>query len=160
MTSDWMPVIGISVALMALVQVAAIVAITIALRRLQTGVQSMERKVDSLVAEVRPQIARVVEDARAASASAHELLTDMRHRLEQMEAAADSVRKRVSRVVDGVQYVANNLPGPVKVSGPAAMAAWAGLRVIRTALGQMRERRRERHIRDRQLQEAETYIGV
>lgn len=163
MTNDWMPVIGISVAAMALVQVATIVALIVAVRRVQTGMQTMERRVDSVIAEFRPQLTRVVDDARTASATATELLSDIRRHLDTMEDTAKSVRHRVNRVVDGVAGVASaagTLPVPVKMSGPAAMAIWAGVKVARSVVSRVRDRRRERHIRDRQFREAESYIGI
>jgi hypothetical protein len=40
------------------------------------------------------------------------------------------------------------------------MALWAGVRVVKTVINGLRERRRERHIRDRQFRDAESYIGV
>lgn len=158
MTNDWMAVIGISVAVMAVVQIVMLVALAVALRRLQNGIQVMERKVDDLTAELKPQIVRAVEDVRSASASAQELLTDIRRHLETMEDAADAIRQRVTRVVDGVHSAASNLPVPMRVSGPAAMALWAGVRAIRSVAGRMRARR-ERHVHDR-FDEADSYIGV
>lgn len=163
MTTDWAAVIGISVAAMAIVQVATIVALLVAIRRVYTGIQAVERRVDDVVAEFRPQLTRVVDETRNASATANELLGDIRRHLETMEDTARSMRARVHNVVDtvaGVASAANTLPGPVKLSGPAAMALWAGAKVGRAVVDRVRDRRRARHLRDRQFREAESYIGI
>lgn len=163
MSNEWAAVIGVSVAVMAIVQVATIVALFVGVRRVQTSMQAIEGRVDNVVAEFRPQIARVVEEAREGAVKANELLTDIRRHLETMEDAARSMRHRVHRMVDGVSGVASAagaLPAPVKMSGPAAMALWAGMKVARSVVGRVRDRRRARHLRERQFREAESYIGI
>lgn len=163
MTSDWAAVIGVSVAVMAIVQVATIVALIVGVRRVHTGIQTVERRVDSALTEFRPQIAQVLDETRSGAAKANELLSDIRRHLETMEDAARSVRHRMHRMVDGVSgaaSVAGGLPAPVKMSAPAAMALWAGVKVARSVIGRVRDRRRARHLRDRQVREAESYIGI
>jgi hypothetical protein len=116
----------------------------------------MERRLEQAVEEFRPELARLVENARTASASARDLVEDVRAYIDSAEEAAHSVRQRVARVVDGVQTA---LPVPMKVSGPAAVGLWAALKVARSLVGRRRERRRERDRREQQLQDV-SYLGV
>ncbi len=141
---DWPAVIGISVGVMALAQVATMLGLIVAVRRLQTGVQEIERKVETAVDEFRPQLTHLVEEARVAAATAQHLVGDVRRHLEFAEETASSVRDRLHRVVDGVQSVTSRFPVPMKVSGPAAMTLWAGLRLAGSVVSQIRQRRRDR----------------
>jgi hypothetical protein len=155
-SSDWLAVIAISVAVMAVVQVATLIGVFVALRRIQIGARTIERRLELAVEEFRPELARLVEDARAASTSAKELVEDVRAYIDSAEEAAHSVRQRVARVVDGVQTA---LPVPMKFSGPAAVGLWAALRVARSLLSRRRDRRRGRNRREHELQDV-SYLGV
>jgi hypothetical protein len=159
-TTDWAAITAISVAVIALVQVAAAIGLLLAMRRMQVRVANVERRLEAAVDEVQPQLARLVEEARAASSGAQALVSDIRRHLESMEEAAHSVRQGVHRVVDGVQVASHALPVPIKVSAPVALATWAAVRVARSALGRIRNRRRRRLARDVQISAADSYLGV
>lgn len=159
MNADWAAVIGISVAVMAVVQVATLVAVAVALRRMQSGVTQLESQIDEVVTEFRPQVQTMLDQARATSGNAQELMRDLRDRFDRMDDAAKSMGARIHRIADTVQWAATSLPVPMKVSGPAAMAAWAGVRVVRGLV----ERSRLRRIRRRQedlLHEAGGHMGI
>jgi uncharacterized protein YoxC len=158
-SSDWAAVIGISVAVMAVVQVATLIAVAIGLQRMQSGVKKLEAQVDAAVSEFRPQVQAMLDQARSTSANAQELMHDLRDRFDRMDEAAKSMGARIHRVADTVQWAATSLPVPMKVSGPAAMAAWAGVRVVRSLVEKSRARRlRQRH--DAMLREAGGHLGI
>lgn len=159
MSSDWAAVIGISVAVMAVVQVATLVAVAVALQRMQSGLRRLETQVDAVVTELRPQVQAMLEQARATSTNAQELMRDLRDRFDRMDDAAQSVGARMHRIADTVQWAATSLPVPMKVSGPAAMAAWAGVRVIRGLMDRSRARRVQRR-QDALLREAGGHLGI
>lgn len=158
-----MPVIGISVAVMALIQLATIVGAFIAVRIAMKRAREVEQRLDATIAEFKPQVAHILNEARAASAKANELLVDVRRHMETMEDTARTVRHRIDRAVGsvaGVASAAGSLPGRVKMTGPAAMAVWAGMRMARSVAARVRERRRERRIRQQRFEDAESYIGI
>lgn len=144
MNVDWTAVIGVSVAVMAVAQLATMLGVVLAMRRIQTGVQEIERKVETAVEEFRPQLTHLVDEARAASVTAQHLVTDVRRHLETAEETARSLGDRLRRVVDGVQSVSSTFPIPMKVSGQAAMSVWAGVRLARSVVTHLSERRRAR----------------
>jgi hypothetical protein len=135
---DWTAVIGVSVALMAVVQLAVLIGLLVAFRRTRTQLQSLQQRVEAAIDEVRPEVLAALAETREVSASMRTLASDVRGRLDAMDEATRTARERVTRVVDTVQWAASNLP--VKVSGPAAMAAWAGVRVARSLIDRARRR--------------------
>ncbi len=141
MNIDWTPIIGVSVAVIALAQLATMIGVIVAVRRIQTGVQQIEQRVETAVEEFRPQLTHLIDEARIASATAQHLVTDVRRHLDAAEEATRSIRERLHRVVDGVQSVSSTFPVPMKVSGSAAMAVWAGLRLARNLVTQVRDRK-------------------
>lgn len=159
MSSDWAAVIGISVAVMAVVQVATLVAVAVALQRMQSGLRRLETQVDAVVTELRPQVQAMLEQARSTSTNAQELMRDLRDRFDRMDDAAQSVGARMHRIADTVQWAATSLPVPMKVSGPAAMAAWAAVRVVRGLMDRSRARRVRRR-QDALLREAGGHLGI
>lgn len=140
MSPGWTAVIGVSLAVMAVVQLAVLIGLLVAFRRTQAQLQALQQRVQSAIDEVRPEVVAALADARAASATVQTLAGDVRGRLDAMDEATRLARERVHRVVDTVQWAASNLPVPVKVSGPAAMAAWAGVRVARNLIDRVRRR--------------------
>lgn len=142
MSSDWTAVIGISVAVMAVVQAASLILIMVGLRQMQASVQRIERRVDTAVEEFGPHLMAIVAEARSTSANAQGLMHDMRERVASMDEAARSVRARVTRVADGLQWAVAALPVPMKVSAPAAMAAWATVRAVNGLVQRVRLSRR------------------
>ncbi len=141
MSPGWTAVIGVSVAVMAVVQIVVLIGLAIAWQRMQAQVQALEQRVQSTVDSLQPELISVLDQARTASSSLQALAGDLRDRLDSMDEAARSVRARVSRVADTVQWAATNLPLPVRVSGPAAVAAWTGVRVVRNLMDRARLRR-------------------
>lgn len=141
LSPGWTAVIGISVLAMAVVQVVLLVALGVAWLQMQKRMQDLERRAIAAVDEIRPQLTAIVEEARATSRNMQALSGDLRDRLDSMDQAARSVGARFDTVADTVQWAAANLPIPVRMSGPAAMAAWAGVRVARNLLDRARERR-------------------
>lgn len=142
MSSDWTAVIGISLAVMAVVQAASFIIAMVGLRQMQVSVQRIERRVDTAVDEFRPHVLAILEEARSTSANAQGLMRDVKDRMDSMDEAARSVRAGVNRVADGVQWAVTALPLPMKVSAPAAMAAWATVRAVGGLVQRIRLNRR------------------
>jgi len=141
MSGDWAAVIGVSVAVMALVQVTSLIVVAIGLRRMQVSVQRLERRVDTAVDEFRPHVLAILEEARTASVNAQGLMRDVRERMDSIDDAAARVSARVTKVADGVQWAVSAMPLPVKASAPAAMAAWATVRAVGSLVQRVRGRR-------------------
>jgi len=135
----WTAVIGVSLALMAVVQLAVLVGFVIAFKRTQSQLQTLQQRVQSAIDEVRPEILAALEETRAATSTLQALASDVRGRLDAVDDATRVARERVTRVVDTVHWAAVNLPVPVKLSGPA-VAAWAGVRVARNLIGRAKRR--------------------
>jgi hypothetical protein len=136
----WTAVVGVSLALIAFVQLAVLIGLFVAWRRAQAQMQQLQQQVQSVIDEVRPELMKVIDEARTASSMMQALAGDVRGRLDAVDDATRNVRDRVTRVADTVHWAAANLPIPVKVSGPAAMAAWAGVRVARNLIDRARRR--------------------
>ncbi len=141
MSPGWTAVIGVSLALMAVAQLAVLIGLVVAWRRTQSQLQALQERVQSVLDDLGPEIVAVLDEARAASSSMQALAGDVRRRLDAVDDATRNVRERVSRVADTVHWAASNLPVPVKVSGPAAMAAWAAVRAARNLIDRARVRR-------------------
>lgn len=141
MNENWAAVIGISVAVMALVQVTSLIIVAVGLRRMQASVQRLEQRVDTAVDEFRPHVMAILDEARTTSANAQGLMRDVRDRIESMDDAATRVAARVTRVADGVQWAVSAMPLPMKVSAPAAMTAWATVRAVGGLVQRARGRR-------------------
>lgn len=159
MNSDWTAVIGISLAVMAVVQVVLFGAIAFGLVKMYASVKQLEQRVDTAVDEFRPQLVAILADAKSASTNAQDLMREVRDRLAAVDETARSLKARANRIVDGVQWAASALPLPVKVSGPAAMAAWAGVRAAASLLDRARARRNRRRS-EALLQEAGGHVGI
>lgn len=144
MSPGWTAVIALSVAVMAAVQVTVLVALAIGLRRMHGSLQQLEQRVDTTLGDLGPRLTAVIEETRATSAQANALLGEMRTRLDGIDEAARAVRDGFHRVATGLSWAATTLPGPMKVSGPAAMAAWAGVRAVRGLADRARSRRARR----------------
>jgi uncharacterized protein YoxC len=146
-SADWTVVIGISVLAMAAVQVALFIGLIVAWRQTTTRVREIEGRVQMVLDEVRPQlvtfsadVTTVLEDVRTASKNMQALASDVQDRLIALDDTARSVRARVNRVADTLQWAAASLPVPVRLSGPAAVAAWAGVRAAKSFIGRARPR--------------------
>ncbi len=141
MSPGWAAVVGVSLALMAVVQLAVLIGAFIAWKRTNAQLEALQQGLRSVIDDIRPELLSALEEARAASASMHALASDVRARLDKVDEATHHVRERVGRVADTLQWAVANLPVPMKVSGPAAMATWAGVRVARNLIDRARARR-------------------
>lgn len=159
MTSGWAAVIGISVLLMAAVQIVLLIALAVAWQRTLSSMRELDKRMQSAVDEFRPQLIALVEEARSATLNVQGLAGDLRDKLDSMDEAARSMRARVNRVTDTVQWAATNLPVPMKVSGPAAMAAWAAVRVSRNIIQRVRTGRLVRQ-REEALRDTAGHLGI
>lgn len=147
-SADWTAVIGISVMTMAVVQVVLFIGLIVAWRWTVTRVREIDQRVQTMVDDVRPQLVTfsadvksALDDVKAASTNMQALATDVQDRLVALDDAARSMRSRINRVADTVQWAAASLPVPIRLSGPAAMAAWAGVRAARNLIGRARAHR-------------------
>lgn len=137
----WTAVIAIAVAVMAVVQLLVLAGLLVAWRRAEARLLAFEQRTQAALDEVTPRVAAALDEARGASASLRALTDDLQHRLGVVDNATQSVRTRVDRVADSVQWAATNLPLPARMSGPAAIAAWAGTRIVRALLDRARANR-------------------
>lgn len=137
MSAGWTAVIGISVMAMAVVQVVLLIALIVLWRQTTARAREIDGHMRAMLEEMRPQLAAfsaevktTLDEVKSASRNMQAVASDVQARLVVLDDAARSMRSRVNRIADTVQWAAASLPVPVRLSGPAAVAAWAGVRAL------------------------------
>jgi uncharacterized protein YoxC len=132
MSDTWAGILAISVAVMALMQVATMIGLLVVARKLTTVAQNAKTRIDTVATDVQAKVAdvhgrvnAVVGDVRHATQTAQQMVGDARDRVLRME---NAVRSAGQRVVSAVE----NVPAPVKRGVPAAVAALAAYRTFRS----------------------------
>jgi uncharacterized protein YoxC len=140
MSDTWAGVLAISVAVMALVQVAYLVGFAIAAKRMMAMVQSTQQQVEALAADVKLRVGAVTDrvnavadDVRGVTARVQQVATSVSDGVHRVEQTVRTATNKVSATIDQV-------PGPVKKGVPAGLAVLAALRTVQQVRARMKER--------------------
>ena len=143
MSDTWAGVLAISVAVMAFVQVAALIGLAIASRRLMAVAQSTQQQIESLatdlklrVSSVTDRVNAVADDVRGVTARVQQVASSVSDGVHRVEESVKTAGQRVAHTIDQV-------PGPVKRGVPAGLAILAALRTVQQVRARMKDQRRQ-----------------
>jgi uncharacterized protein YoxC len=138
MNDTWAGVLAISVAVMAVVQVAVLIGLMMAAKRLTTMLQSTQEQMQALAADVRMRVNTVTDhvnavadDVRVVTGRVQQVATTVSDGVQRVEQSVRHVGQRVAQSIDQV-------PGPVKKGVPAGLAILAALRTVQQVRSKMR----------------------
>jgi uncharacterized protein YoxC len=141
MSDTWAAVLAISVAVMALVQVAMLVGLAVVGSKLMAAVAATQQQVEALAADVKLRVGTVTDRVNAVA-------DDVRGVTARVQQVATSVSDGVHRVEQSVrsaghqvQSTINQVPPSVKKGVPAGLAILAALRTVQ----QVRRRMKDEH---------------
>jgi uncharacterized protein YoxC len=141
MSDTWAAVLAISVAVMALVQLAYLVGLAIAGKKLMTAVSTTQQQVEALAADVKVRVGTVTErvnavadDVRAVTARVQQVATTVADGVQRVE---DQVRTAGAKVHETV----NQVPPGVKKGVPAGLAILAALRTVQQVRQRLKDER-------------------
>jgi uncharacterized protein YoxC len=141
MSNTWAGLLAISVAVMALVQVAVLIGLAIAGRRLMAVAATTQQQVETLAADVKlrvnavgDRVNAVADDLRGVTTRVQQVATTVSDGVQRVE---QSVRTAGQRVASTIEQV----PTPVKRGVPAGLAILAALRTIQQVRARSRSDR-------------------
>lgn len=141
MSDTWAGVLAISVAVIALVQVAVLIGFAVAVRRLTAIAHATQHNVELLATDVMQRIGAVTDkvnavadDVRGVTARVQQVANSVSDGVQKVEHTVKTAGQRVAQTIDQV-------PGPVKKGVPAGLAILAALRTIQQVRARMRDRR-------------------
>jgi uncharacterized protein YoxC len=148
MSDQWAGVLAISVAVMALVQVAVLIGLAIAARRVMAVAHATQRQVEVLAADVKLRVNSVTERVNAVTDRVNAVADDVRGVTARVQQVAATVSDGVQRVEQSLraagQRVAQTIeqvPAPVKKSVPVGLAILAALRTVQQVRARMKANR-------------------
>jgi uncharacterized protein YoxC len=146
MSDTWAAVLAVSVAVMALVQVAYLVGLAIAGKKLMTAMTATQQQIEALAADVKLRVSAVTDRVNAVA-------DDVRNVTTRVQQVATSVADGVQRVEDQVrtagakvQSTVNQVPSGVKKGVPAGLAILAALRTVQQVRQRLKDERKENDI--------------
>jgi uncharacterized protein YoxC len=149
MSDTWAGVLAISVAVMAIVQVAVLVGLAIAGKRLMAVAETTQRHVETLAADLKvrvnsvtDRVNAVADDVRGVTSRVQQVATTVSDGVQRVE---QSVRTAGQKVASGIEQV----PEPVKRGVPVGLAVLAALRTIQQVRARTRSSRSASHVGDR-----------
>jgi len=141
MSDTWAGVLAISVAVMALVQVAMLVGLAVLGSKLMAAVATTQQQVEALAADVKLRVGTVTDRVNAVA-------DDVRGVTARLQQVATSVSDGVHRVEQSVrsaghqvQSTINQVPPSVKKGVPAGLAILAALRTVQQVRRRMKDER-------------------
>jgi uncharacterized protein YoxC len=141
MSDTWAGVLAVSVAVMAFVQVAVLIVLAIASRRLMAVATSTQHQVESLatdlklrVGTVTDRVNAVADDVRGVTARVQQVASSVSDGVQRVEQSVKTAGQRVAHTIDQV-------PGPVKRGVPAGLAILAALRTVQQVRARMKEKK-------------------
>jgi uncharacterized protein YoxC len=141
MNETWAGVLAISVAVMALVQLAVSIALMIYGRRLMALVQSSHKHIDVLASDVRlrfgavsDRVNAVADDVRGVTTRVQQVATTVSDGVQKLDQSVRTAGQRVASTIDQV-------PDSVRKGVPVGLAIVAALRTVRQVRARMREQR-------------------
>ena len=141
MTEPWAAVLAISVAIMALIQLAVIIGLAIAWRHARAAVSSTQHQLERLAADVKMNVGTVTarvnavaDDVRGVTSRMQQVATTVSDGVQRVEHTVKNAGQRVADTVDQV-------PSSVKKGVPAGLAILAALRTVQQVRSRLRNRR-------------------
>lgn len=141
MSDTWAGVLAISVAVMAIVQVAVLIGLAIVGRRLMAVAQSTQQQVETLASDVRlrvgavtDRVTAVADDVRGVTSRVQQVASTVSDGVHRVEHSVRTAGQRVAQTIDQV-------PSPVKRGVPAGLAILAAWRTVQQVRSRMREKR-------------------
>jgi uncharacterized protein YoxC len=141
MSDTWAGVLAISVAVMALVQVAVLVGLAVVGSKLMAAIAATQQQVETLAADVKIRVGTVTDRVNAVA-------DDVRGVTARVQEVANSVSDGVHRVEQSVrsaghqvQSTINQVPPSVKKGVPAGLAILAALRTVQQVRRKMKDER-------------------
>jgi uncharacterized protein YoxC len=141
MSDTWAGVLAISVAVMALVQVAMLVGLAVLGAKLMAAIAATQQQVETLAADVKLRVGTVTDRVNAVA-------DDVRGVTARVQQVANSVSDGVHRVEQSVrsaghqvQSTINQVPPSVKKGVPAGLAILAALRTVQQVRRKMKDER-------------------
>jgi uncharacterized protein YoxC len=145
MSDTWAGLLAISVAVMALVQVAVLVGFAVVGKRLMVVAQSTQQQLETLAADVKvrvnavtDRVNAVADDVRGVTTRVQQVATTVSDGVQRVE---QSVRTAGQKVASTIEQV----PAPVKRGVPAGLAILAALRTIQQVRARARDNRSTSH---------------
>ena len=154
MSDTWAGILAVSVAIMALVQLAVLIGVAIAARRLMAVAHQTQQQLEHAAAEVKSTVNTVTTDLRATvnsvTSRVNAVADDVRGVTSRMQQVASTVSDGVQRVEHSVksagQKVADTVdqvPTSVKRGVPVGLAVLAALRTVQQVRSRLRQDRRD-----------------
>ncbi len=141
MSDTWAAVLAVSVAIMALVQVAYLIGLAITGKKLMNAIAATQQQVEALTADLKLRVGTVsdrvnavADDVRAVTTRVHQVASTVADGVQRVEAQVRSAGQRVQATVDQV-------PPSVKRGVPAGLAILAALRTIQKVRQRMKDQR-------------------
>jgi uncharacterized protein YoxC len=148
MTETWAATLAISVAVMAVVQVAILIGLAVAASRLMGVATRVQTQVDSLTSDLKLRVATVTDQVHGVTDRVNAVADDVKGVTAHLQQAAhtlsDGVRSMEQSVRAAGQRVAEtvrDVPDPVKRGVPAGLAILAALRAVQQVRRRMRASR-------------------
>jgi uncharacterized protein YoxC len=149
MSDTWAAVLAISVAVMAIVQIAYLVGFAIAAKKMMNAVATTQQQVEALAADVKLRVGAVTDrvnlvadDVRAVTARVQQVASSVSDGVHRVEEQVRAAGHRVQQSVDQV-------PPGVKKGVPAGLAILAALKTVQQVRQRMKndaaEERRTAH---------------
>ena len=139
MSDTWAAVLAISVAVMALIQLAYLIGFAIAGKKLMTAVAATQQQVEALAADVKVRVGTVTErvnlvadDVRAVTSRVQQVASSVADGVQRVEEQVRAAGQRVQSTVDQV-------PPGVKKGVPAGLAILAALRTVQKVRQKLRD---------------------
>jgi len=141
MSDTWAGVLAVSVAVMALVQVAYLVGLAIAAKKMMNVVNATQQQVEMLAADVKlrvgavsDRVTAVADDVKAVTARVQSVASSVSDGVQRVEEQVRLAGHRVQQTVD-------NVPPGVKKGVPAGLAILAALKTVQQVRHRMKEER-------------------
>jgi uncharacterized protein YoxC len=141
MTETWAAVLAISVAVMALIQLAIIIALAIAWRQVKAAASGTQQQLERFAGDVRMSVGAVTarmnaiaDDVQGVTTRIQQVASTVSDGVQRVEYSVKSAGQRVADRVDQV-------PSSVKRGVPAGLAILAALRTVQQVRSRLRDRR-------------------
>lgn len=141
MNDTWAGVLAISVAVMALVQVAVLIGLAVAGRRLMAIAHSTQQQVEALAADVRLRVNAVTDRVNAVADDVRGVTERVQHVAATVSDGVQRVEQTVRTAGQRVAQTIDQVPGPVKRGVPVGLAILAALRTIQQVRKRLRANR-------------------
>jgi uncharacterized protein YoxC len=142
MSDTWAAVLAISVAVMAVVQLAYLVGFAIAGKKLMTVATATQQQVEALAADVKVRVGAVSDRVNAVADDVRAVTTKVQQVATTVSDGVHNVEEQVRAAGHRVQQTVDQVPPGVKKGVPAGLAILAALRTVQQVRRRMKHDRR------------------